>query len=315
MNESVTSPVFQRILCCVAQAATSDGALQRSLQLAQHLNARLQLLHVVPPIFVPPLYEAGLQLGGVNADALSRSQAEHARTALRTRIAHRHADATWRGTPLSDLLEVEVGTPVRVVLERVQRDDIDLVVLGDSGRRKQLDLGGLARALYSRASCPIWMQVDAPRRIERILVPIDGSESSALLLDRACDLARSFKARVHALECFVSPELYYGAGLDLPPTSLPYALDSLRNVEREAFEHFVENYAWQGVEHSFEFVDDDPARAILAAQEHYDLIVMGTQGRSALASALLGSVTWQVLRLARTPILTLRAPQRVLANA
>jgi nucleotide-binding universal stress UspA family protein len=310
MNENFASPVFQRILCCVAEGTTSDNALKRATQLAQLWDARLQLLHVVPPVFT-----AGVRMGGISSEALSRSRADNVRETLRAHLSHRHAGATWRGQPLSNLLEVEVGTPARAVLERVQRDAIDLVILGDSGRRKQLDLGGLARALFSRAPCPVWMQVEPPRPIERILVPIDLSESSALVLDRACELARVFKARVHALECFVNPELYYGAGLDVPPGPLPYTLDNLRNVEREAFQRFVETYAWRGVDHTVEFVEDDPSRAILAAQEHHDLIVMGTQGRSALAAALLGSVTWQVLRLARTPILTIRAPQRVLANA
>ena len=310
MNQSYASPVFQRILACVAEGTTSDNALKRATDLAQRFDARLELLHVVPPVFT-----AGVRMGGLSSEALSRARADNVRETLRAHLSHRHASSTWRGAPLSNLLEVEVGTPARAVLERVQRDHVDLVILGDSGRRKQLDLGGLARALFSRAPCPVWMQVEPPRAIERILVPIDLSDSSALVLDRACELARAFHARVHAMECFVNPELYYGAGLDVPPGPLPYTLDNLRNVEREAFERFVDTYAWRGVDHTVEFVEDDPARAILAAQEHHDLIVMGTQGRSALAAALLGSVTWQVLRLARTPILTVRAPQRVLANA
>jgi len=263
---------------------------------------------------VPPVFTAGVRMGGISSNALSRVRADSVRETLRAHLSHRHAGVTSHGQPLANLLEVEVGTPARAVLERVQRDTIDLVILGDSGRRKQLDLGGLARALLSRAPCPIWRQVEPPRPIERILVPIDLSDSSALLLDRACELARAFKARVHALECFVNPELYYGAGLDVPPGPLPYMLDNLRNVEREAFERFVGTYAGRGVDHTVEFVEDDPSRAILAAQEHRDLIVMGTQGSSALAAALLGSVTWQMLCLSRTPILTLRAPQRVLAR-
>ena len=86
-------------------------------------------------------------------------------------------------------------------------------------------------------------------------------------------------------------------------------------MEREAFERFVDTYARRGVYATVEFVGDDTSRAILAAQEHHDLIVMGTQGRSARAAALLGSVTWQLPRLVRTPILTIRLPQPVLANA
>jgi len=44
-------------------------------------------------------------------------------------------------------------------------------------------------------------------------------------------------------------------------------------------------------------------------------VAEGTTSDRSLASALLGSVAWQVLRLARTPALTVRAPKRELANA
>ena len=43
-----------------------------------------------------------------------------------------------------------------------------------------------------------------------------------------------------------------------------------------------------------------------AAQEQADLIVMGTQGRSGLDRALLGSVAERVIRLAPCPVLTVR---------
>ncbi len=310
MNADFSPKGFERILACVAEGTTSDHAVRAAVSLAKLFEADLRLLHVVPPVFT-----AGVRMGGVTSEALSHSRAENVRETLRAHLAHRHAGLEFRGRPLADLLEVDVGTPARAVIERVERDHVDLVVVGDSGRRKQLDLGGLARALFSRAPCPVWMQVEPPRRVERILVPIDLSDSSRGVLDRACEIARAFGARIHVMECFVNPELYYGAGLDVPPGPLPYAHDNLRNLEREAFEKFVEEYPWRGVDHTVEFVEDDPSRAILAAQEHHDLIVMGTQGRSAIAAALLGSVTWQVLRLARTPILTVRSPQRVLAHA
>lgn len=299
---------FEKILTCVAEGAASDHALRASLALAQRFGSELELLHVVPP-----LYTAGVHLGGITSEALSHSRADTVRDTLRAHLAHRHAGLTWQGVPVAEALRVAVGSPARVVLERVRERGIDLIVLGDSGKRKQLDLGGLARSLFSRALCPVWMQVEPPREIERILVPVDLSDSSKAVLSRAVGLAKSFNARIHVLECFASPELFYGAGLDVPSGPLPYTLDSLRNVERDAFGAFVESFDWRGVDHAAEFVDDDPARAILSTQDRYDLIVMGTHGRSALAAALLGSVTWQVLRLARTPVLTVRDDRQAYA--
>ncbi len=45
----------------------------------------------------------------------------------------------------------------------------------------------------------------------------------------------------------------------------------------------------------------------LAAREHYDLIVMGTHGRTGIAHALVGSTAEKVVRRAACPVLTVRA--------
>jgi nucleotide-binding universal stress UspA family protein len=57
--------------------------------------------------------------------------------------------------------------------------------------------------------------------------------------------------------------------------------------------------------------DGNPYQEIvsLAADERADLIVVGTHGRTGLGRALLGSVADRVVRLARCPVLTVRAPE------
>jgi nucleotide-binding universal stress UspA family protein len=54
-----------------------------------------------------------------------------------------------------------------------------------------------------------------------------------------------------------------------------------------------------------------PAFAIIdyAKENGIDLIVMGTQGRGALAHLLMGSVADRVVRLASCPVLTVRHPE------
>lgn len=47
----------------------------------------------------------------------------------------------------------------------------------------------------------------------------------------------------------------------------------------------------------------------LATDEHADLIIMGTHGRTGLNRLLLGSVADRVIRLAPCPVLTVRKPE------
>jgi nucleotide-binding universal stress UspA family protein len=54
-----------------------------------------------------------------------------------------------------------------------------------------------------------------------------------------------------------------------------------------------------------------PANAIVgyAADEHIDLIVMGTHGRAPVVRMFLGAVADRVIRTAPCPVLTLREPR------
>jgi nucleotide-binding universal stress UspA family protein len=59
-----------------------------------------------------------------------------------------------------------------------------------------------------------------------------------------------------------------------------------------------------------------PAAEILglAQKVRSDLIVMGTHGRTGLGRLLMGSVAEQVVRHARCPVLTVKAPSRKAAS-
>jgi nucleotide-binding universal stress UspA family protein len=59
-------------------------------------------------------------------------------------------------------------------------------------------------------------------------------------------------------------------------------------------------------------VQAEPGKAIIetAAREKFDLIVMGTHGRSGLAHLVLGSVAERVVRHAPCPVLTSACPDQ-----
>jgi nucleotide-binding universal stress UspA family protein len=52
-----------------------------------------------------------------------------------------------------------------------------------------------------------------------------------------------------------------------------------------------------------------------AKNDGYDLIVLGTHGRTGLSRALIGSVAERVVRHAPCPVLTVRLPQPKTANS
>ena len=147
--------------------------------------------------------------------------------------------------------------------------------------------------------------------IRRILVPVDFSESSRAALDYAVGLARGFDAQVDVLHVWEVPSfappgtvMFTSGGTPLP--------NIVRTAAEEALEGFVSAAAKRGVAvHSSRTEQGHPVQAIIeaATSGKYDLIVLGTHGRTGLSRALIGSVAERVVRHAPCPTLTVRSPR------
>lgn len=299
----------RRILAAVSEGTLSDHALDTSVDLANRLGASLELLHAVPvPSLLTTRFDSA-QVAAMNAERVGL-----ARDSLLAHLARVHPDAQVAGTPIGELVHVAPGLPSKVVLDRAQEVEADLLVIGDSGKAKNLDFGGVARALLSKAPCPVWMQTTPPRPIEHVLAPVDLSEHSLEALAAAVDLARSLDAGVTALHCFAIEDyaymaIPYGSAAGGGFAGMP-SVRELVEQRREQFEEQMESFDWRGVEHTTRFAEEDPARGILRNQEEHDLVVMGTHGRTGLAAALLGGVAYRVMRSASKPVLAIRQPER-----
>ncbi|HWU85728.1 MAG TPA: universal stress protein [Kofleriaceae bacterium] len=137
--------------------------------------------------------------------------------------------------------------------------------------------------------------------LQAILVPIDGSAPSLAALEHAIVLAEDGDTRVDILRVDVPDEL----GVE-PVSSL--APDARLEIER-AFDDAVERArAHLDGRVSARAASGDPGRTIIetARDGRYDLIVIGTHGRTGRLHVLLGSVAEEVVRNAPCPVLTVR---------
>jgi nucleotide-binding universal stress UspA family protein len=194
-----------------------------------------------------------------------------------------------------------------VLLERAREMPADLIVLGALRRRATIDFGSTARAVLAKSPCPVWVQPGPVEKIRRILVPVDLSDESLLALSMACDLAPRFKATVIAMHAFDRSRLM-GVPWDGYAQWVDY--EAIRRGSLEVFESAMKAFDWQDVEHETSFVDGAPADEILSSSRTADLVIMGTHGRTGLASALLGSVAYQVLKTTTRPVVVVRKPGR-----
>jgi nucleotide-binding universal stress UspA family protein len=152
------------------------------------------------------------------------------------------------------------------------------------------------------------------RRVEmyqRILVPVDGSDTSNRGLQEAIKLAQALNAElklVHVVNEFYAPggvEVYY---------DLPTAMDSLREAGKQALAKGEKTAQDAGVKASADLIEAMGARAadrIVDAANRWpaDLIIMGTHGRRGFERFALGSDAETVLRASTVPVLLIRAPR------
>ena len=143
----------------------------------------------------------------------------------------------------------------------------------------------------------------------KILVPVDGSETANLALDKAGVLAKTFGAQVVLLTVIepfpaltmsemdlgIAQQQYAQIAQQQADTTLAKASAAMQSMGIEAQEMKLEGVsAWRGI------VD---AADNLGA----DLIVMGSHGRKGVQKLLLGSVTQKVVSHAARSVLVVHA--------
>lgn len=153
---------------------------------------------------------------------------------------------------------------------------------------------------------------------QKILVPVDGSETSMSGVQEAIKLAKSGGGRIRLVHVVNEFVLDYAYGAGLYGTDLIEALrEGGQKILREA-EAYVRQQGVQADSVLLEAIGGPAADLIVAqAREwHAELIVMGTHGRRGLRRLALGSDAENVVRESPAPVLLVRhVPKAVKSSA
>jgi len=157
---------------------------------------------------------------------------------------------------------------------------------------------------------------------QKILVPIDGSETANAALDCAIRLVGA-ETTVLLLQVVDSAERIivqttpagYGlASASFTPSIVDSVIEAQRNAATAHLEAAQGRLATAGVANiETRIVEGLPGEEIVrvAQEEGFDLVVMGTHGRSGLTRAVLGSVADHVVRhLDGTPVMLINPPEQ-----
>ncbi|MDM0116358.1 universal stress protein [Variovorax sp. J22R133] len=147
---------------------------------------------------------------------------------------------------------------------------------------------------------------------QRILVPIDGSETALKGLDEALKVAKLTGASVRLIH--IVDQLSYVTGFE---TFVTYDKDLLPALERAGEQILQEGRVRAestGVKTETLLFTSlaDPVCDLVVSQARSwkaDLIVIGTHGRRGVSRAMMGSDAEQIVRISPVPVLLVRAAQ------
>lgn len=292
---------IHRILCPIDFSIASDHALRYAMKMAHWYDARLHVLHVMPPLpptATSPIAEARRQLTERDlAAAIARSQRP--------------------GVSVASEL-IESAAPAARILEFSEALDADLIVTGNHGRQglKRMLLGSVVEPLLHQSRRPVLViparlapaHLQHPVTFTRIICAVDFSTPSLAALEYAFSIAEESYANLTLLNVIELPPVL--AGPTPPPDFNLYQVRAAAEAERlTQLGALVPEAARAFCTVDTTVLEGGASRQVLrlADAQNADLIVLGVHGRHALDLAIFGSNSQEVVTGAHCPLLIVPA--------
>ncbi|MGA8150543.1 MAG: universal stress protein [Terriglobales bacterium] len=294
---------FKNILLATDFSDASERAFNCATAIAHLHGSKIYLVHVIPResnSFIPEP-----TLDRLRHEAEREIEILASRSEL-TQIAHETV--------------LQAGSVWSVLSAVIREQNIELVVLGTHGRGglKKLVLGSVAEEVVRRAGCPVITvgpHIDVPLSttgdFHRILFTSDFHPASAKALDYALLLANQFQAKLILLHVMPPAGLPEPGRTFFNETAINEWQAKVIATAKEKLEKLLPPYAklWSEPEYAVGF--DFTAEGILkvADERQADLIVMGANRpmSAKLSAHFLRAVTYEVIRHAKCPVLTVSA--------
>ncbi|HET7505224.1 MAG TPA: universal stress protein [Kofleriaceae bacterium] len=286
---------FQKILCPIDFSPGSQQAMEVAVRLATASGGKLVLAHAW---YLPPLAYGGEY--PVAPDAVQ----------LLVDDEQRGLDAAARDAAALGARNVETvmlsGVPWQQLIDLLRADSaFDLVVMGTHGRTglSRFLIGSVTESVVRQSPCPVLVvrSRDAGKPFVHVLCPVDFSPCSREAVDLAAAVAAPGGAGITLLHVIELPVSYSGE----PPVA-GFAEDLDRASARLLEQWARELTAKVSVPVTTRSRIGSPGAQILAvldADPTFDLVVMGSHGRTGIRRMLLGSVAEKVVRHAACPVL------------
>jgi len=201
---------------------------------------------------------------------------------------------------------VDQGDPVEELLSLIKTKAVDLLVLG---RRSDPKIGYISHEIANMAPCSVAFLANfIPDGAFRVVVPVDFTDESVMALQHVKYMKELGKElEILPVHVFSVPSGYSKAGKSFDE----FAAIMHENVQKD-FKEFVQRNSLTEMDLSCDFILDkhhDPAQKIFeySLVKKGDAVVIGSQGRSRLASLIMSSTAKKLVEISyHIPVLILK---------
>ena len=142
--------MVKNILVALDGSKASNNALNFALDLADTLSANIELLTVVPPVFLP-----SYSIYVLKSDAISEC-AKNLEISFRGVLSKAQEEARKRKPASKVSISFEKGEPSEKIIEVADRGGFELIVMGSRGSGGRVStLGSVSSRVVDRSSCPV----------------------------------------------------------------------------------------------------------------------------------------------------------------
>lgn len=287
---------MNHILTVVTSARGIDAMLAHTRSMASVIGAKITLLRLLSPVsdrsrstrIVDPLDWH-----------IRKLEIEAALTQMADSLRASGADVT------TAVLE---GADAELLCQYAETNSIDLMLLA----KEPEHIGDLLHPVIKRTTLPVavvsidetWFGIDHPDRYQKVLVPLDGSQRSEVILPVVAALAHDQNTKFLLAHVVSRPEMPRHAPPSLEETEL---VDRLVEINRVGAERYLEDFAARvpGDVETRLLIDENVPAALhqLIEQEGVDLVILSAHGYSGRPQWPYGSVASNLITYCSKPVL------------
>jgi nucleotide-binding universal stress UspA family protein len=142
--------MVKKILVALDGSKASNNALTFALDLADNLSANVELLTVVPPVFLP-----SYSIYVLKSDAISEC-AKNLEISFRGVLSKAQEEVRKRKPAIQVSTRFEKGEPSEKIVEVANQGGFELIIIGSRGLGGRVStLGSVSSRVVDKSRCPV----------------------------------------------------------------------------------------------------------------------------------------------------------------